>query len=221
MLFHWLLRLSNIVSSGAQQTFPSACQRFWQWSFGKTILGIRTPIWDLLVDKLCDAYQRALNHACFLLEIKRGIQPSTFNHYFNANLQNKHNDRLLKNLKPVSEKITFNSGKGSEYSGDYIAVSRLKGHAVDKDNAQQVREDILDALVHFFQNTIHLAPVKVSPCLRDTGMLSKSLEGKPVAPYETCNLMFRSIQSDFYFSSVSNLHHFLGFIGAYYQSHWC
>jgi hypothetical protein len=53
---------------------------------------------------------------------------------------------LLKNLKPLSEKVTFNAAKSSEYSVDYIAVSKLKGHAVDKDNAQQVREDILDAL---------------------------------------------------------------------------
>lgn len=83
--------------------------------------------------------------------MERGNRPNTFNHYFNANLQKNRNDRLLKNLKPLSEKITFNPGKGSEYSGDYIAVSKLKGHAVDKDNAQQVREDIHDALSSYYK----------------------------------------------------------------------
>lgn len=85
--------------------------------------------------------------------MERGIRPNTFNHYFNANLQKKRNDRLLTNLQSLSEKVTFNSGKNSEYSVDYIAVSKLKGHAstVDKDNAQQVREDILDALTSYYK----------------------------------------------------------------------
>ncbi|KAJ0100709.1 hypothetical protein J7T55_008970 [Diaporthe amygdali] len=83
--------------------------------------------------------------------MERGIRPSTFNHYFNANLQKKRNDRLLKNLKSLSEKVTYNSGKSSEYSVDYIAVSKLKGHAADKDNAQQVREDILDTLTSYYK----------------------------------------------------------------------
>jgi hypothetical protein len=83
--------------------------------------------------------------------MERGIRPITFNHYFNANLQKKRNDRLLKNLRPLAEKVTFNSGGASEYSVDYIAVNRLNGHAVDKDNAQQVREDILDALSSYYK----------------------------------------------------------------------
>jgi hypothetical protein len=49
----------------------------------------------------------------------------------------------LKNLKPLLEKVTFNSAKSSEYSVDYIAVSKLKGHAVDK--------DILDALSSYYK----------------------------------------------------------------------
>lgn len=92
-----------------------------------------------------------MEHAYFLLEMERGIRPSTFNHYFNANLQKRRNDRLLKNLESLSEPITYNSGKSGQYSVDYIAVSKLKGHAVNKDNAQQVREDILDALTSYYK----------------------------------------------------------------------
>lgn len=67
--------------------------------------------------------------------MERGIRPNIFNHYFDANLQKKRNNRSFKNLKLLSEKVAFNSGKSSEYSVEYVAVSKLKGYVVGKDNS--------------------------------------------------------------------------------------
>ena len=55
---------------------------------------VREQLWSsFLVDKLRTTYMRAMEHARFLLRVERGGRPSTFNHYFNANLQKKRRER--------------------------------------------------------------------------------------------------------------------------------
>ena len=64
---------------------------------------VRYQLWDtLLVDKLRSAYRQALDHARFLLTIESKGRPSTFNHYFNANLQKKRSERMSESLKTMA-----------------------------------------------------------------------------------------------------------------------
>jgi hypothetical protein len=106
---------------------------------------VKAQLWEgLLVHKLCDAYRRAMDHARFLLAIERGGKPSTFNHYFNANLQTKRNERMCKSLKALA--VAFADDE------EYIPVKALRQHStVDKDNGQQVCEDILDTLMSYYK----------------------------------------------------------------------
>ncbi|KAI0011596.1 interferon-induced GTP-binding protein Mx2 [Xylariaceae sp. FL0662B] len=106
---------------------------------------VRDQLWDtLLVDKLRDAYRRAMRHAHFLLAMERGGRPSTFNHYFNANLQNKRNKRMTETLGAMA--ISF-----AGHNERYVPIGKLEDHVANKDNAQQVCEDIVDTLMSYYK----------------------------------------------------------------------
>lgn len=105
---------------------------------------VRDQLWDaLLVDKLRDAYCRAVSHARFLLAIECGGRPITFNHYFNANLQKKRSERMSESLKAMAI-----SPFGEE---PYVPISKIEQHALNKNNVQQVCEDILDTLMSYYK----------------------------------------------------------------------
>ena len=106
---------------------------------------VREQLWDaLLIDRLSDAYDAAMKHARFLLAIERGGRPTTFNHYFNSNLQKKRSERVTKPLKTMAVSIP-------NYVGQYVSVANINQHAVNKDNKQQICEDILDTLVSYYK----------------------------------------------------------------------
>lgn len=51
---------------------------------------MRDQVWDaLLRDELCNRYLAAMDHAQFLLDIKRDGLPLTLIYYFNSTLQKK------------------------------------------------------------------------------------------------------------------------------------
>jgi hypothetical protein len=108
---------------------------------------IRDQLWHVvLVDKLTDAYRKAMTHARFLLAVERGGTPSTYNHYFNANLQKKRGERMAQTFKQMAI--------SSPYADDtekYVPLSQIGRSAIDKDNGQQVCEDILDTLMSFYK----------------------------------------------------------------------
>ncbi|KAI1749732.1 interferon-induced GTP-binding protein Mx2 [Xylaria castorea] len=104
---------------------------------------IRDQVWDvLLFDRLRDAYRRAMDHARFLLNMERGGRPTTFNHYFSANLQKKRADRF----NTLFQSLSF-------YKNGVLCAptSELEKAVVKKDNAQQVREDVVDALTSYYK----------------------------------------------------------------------
>ncbi|KAJ0306105.1 hypothetical protein Brms1b_010556 [Colletotrichum noveboracense] len=108
---------------------------------------VRDNLWDaLLLDKLIDTYQRAMSHTRFLLDIERGGTPNTFNHYFNANLQKKRSERVSKTFKAMAV-----SPPWSDDDERYVRMSEIGKYAVDKDNGQQVCEDILDTLMSYYK----------------------------------------------------------------------
>ena len=106
---------------------------------------VRDRLWDtLLMDRLREAYSRATDQAHFLLAIERGSRPMTFNHYFNANLQKKRSDRMAESLRNMAVSL-------HGFQEQYVSVSKINKYAVDKDNGQQVCEDILDTLISYYK----------------------------------------------------------------------
>lgn len=83
-----------------------------------------------------------MDHARFLLAIERGGKPTTFNHYFNSTLQKKRTYRICKSYGELA--ININGGK-------YVPLASMGQRATDMDNAQQTREDILDALESYYK----------------------------------------------------------------------
>lgn len=105
----------------------------------------RDQLWDtLIVDKLRDAYCRAMRHTYFLLKIERGGTPTTFNHYFNANLQKKRGERISHSLRSSSLSIDHSADR-------YVSLDTLSRHVTNKDNAQQICEDIMDILGSYYK----------------------------------------------------------------------
>ncbi|KAK7516854.1 interferon-induced GTP-binding protein Mx2 [Phyllosticta citriasiana] len=108
---------------------------------------VKENLWDaLLLDKLVETYRRAMTHTRFLLEIERGGRPSTFNHYFNDNLQRRRGERMRHTFEAMAVTNPFQSEDES-----YVPLSSIGQHTVDKDNKQQVCEDILDALMSYYK----------------------------------------------------------------------
>jgi hypothetical protein len=105
---------------------------------------VRDQLWNhLILDEVSKAYKSAMTHAHFLLRIEREEKPSTYNHYFNSEVQKKRlgrSDAALDNLPKVS-------GNDKEY----ISTSDLQSMVEDKDNMQHVCEDILDVLSSYYK----------------------------------------------------------------------
>ncbi|KAK1507637.1 interferon-induced GTP-binding protein Mx1 [Colletotrichum tamarilloi] len=143
----------------------------------------------LLLPKLRAAYQRALDHAQFLLEVELSGQPYTMNHYFDSNLQVSQATRLQQAINkaigpesvrnvdgattskpstdasPASGENTLgaNNYNGSPFdftsqledgssgaAGWWVPKSMLSKLTTDRSNAEQVREDIHDALRSYY-----------------------------------------------------------------------
>lgn len=108
-------------------------------------LQTRDQLWDgILVDKLCEGYRSAMRHARFLLDVERNGRPSTFNHYFNSNVQKQRSDEITKLMAPYQS--TF---PGS--SEPYVALSKLNRAVTDMSNADQTCIDITNTLASYYK----------------------------------------------------------------------
>jgi septum formation topological specificity factor MinE len=104
----------------------------------------RAQLWEtVLVEELRKAYVRAMDQARFLLRVERQGRPSTYNHYFNSEVQGKRQHRL----KKLTEAASYTTAKGTEL----ITVASVRDMVVNKENAQQIREDILDVLTSYYK----------------------------------------------------------------------
>jgi hypothetical protein len=113
---------------------------------------VRDRIWTtLLADKLRKAYNRAMDEAYSLLLIERDGRPSTYNHYFNSEVQKKRQQRLCDGFEEhVRTYYKANHNKlGTEQQAVPIAI--IRNLVFNKDNAQQIREDILDVLASYYK----------------------------------------------------------------------
>ncbi|KAK8057019.1 interferon-induced GTP-binding protein Mx2 [Apiospora saccharicola] len=69
---------------------------------------VRNELWDNhILEALQKSYDRAMEHARFLLKVEREGSPYTLNHYFNKNLQKAQNTRLAEIVSSVGEKVTY------------------------------------------------------------------------------------------------------------------
>ncbi|KAI1771421.1 interferon-induced GTP-binding protein Mx2 [Hypoxylon cercidicola] len=108
---------------------------------------VRDQLWGTFLDeKLSDVYRRAMSHARFLLSIERQGRPTTFNHYFNDNLQKRRGGRISESFKGFTV-----PSSNTEDDTLYIPVDKIEQHAVNKDNAQQICEDIVDTLMSYYK----------------------------------------------------------------------
>ncbi|KAJ6443302.1 interferon-induced GTP-binding protein Mx2 [Purpureocillium lavendulum] len=107
---------------------------------------VRDKLWhSFVVDKLVALYREAMDKALFLVTIERN-QPVTFNHYFNDVLQKKRATRLSKSV----DKMSFYCPVGTDKK-KVVAVSHLQNGAENKDNEEQVCEDVLDTFVSYYK----------------------------------------------------------------------
>ena len=102
-------------------------------------------LWDhLIMDAVRKAYVRAMKQAHFLLRIEREGKPSTYNHYFSSEVQKK---RLARLDADIEEKFPHEDGAEPQL----VSTTNLRNLVIDKDNVQQVREDILDVLTSYYK----------------------------------------------------------------------
>ncbi|KAF2133256.1 interferon-induced GTP-binding protein Mx2 [Dothidotthia symphoricarpi CBS 119687] len=111
---------------------------------------VRDQVWNtLLIDELRKTYIRAMEQAQFLLQIERHGRPSTYNHYFNSEVQKKRQRRLETALD--GKAVTYYTSHNSSSTQKAFPITSLQGLVVDKDNMQQVQEDILDVLASYYK----------------------------------------------------------------------
>jgi GTPase SAR1 family protein len=102
-------------------------------------------LWDhLIMDAVRKAYVRAMEQTRFLLRIEREGKPSTYNHYFNSEVQKK---RLTRLDAIIEEKFPHKDSTEPQL----VSTTNLRSLVTDKDNMQQVREDILDVLSSYYK----------------------------------------------------------------------
>ncbi|KAI1079138.1 hypothetical protein F5B20DRAFT_545096 [Whalleya microplaca] len=107
---------------------------------------VRYQLWNtLLVDKLRDAYRQALSQARFVLAVEREARPATYNHSFNNRLQRKRREQVAKD----AETMATTARKGDDEL--YVPLSKLIDYAADKEDVQQLCEDIVDTLNSYYE----------------------------------------------------------------------
>lgn len=71
----------------------------------------------MLLPKLRASYQRAMDHAQFLIDVELSGQPYTMNHYFNSNLQVSQATRLQEAIDKVVGPATCNASENGASNG--------------------------------------------------------------------------------------------------------
>ncbi|KZL86183.1 interferon-induced gtp-binding protein mx1, partial [Colletotrichum incanum] len=101
---------------------------------------------NFLLPKLRASYQRAMEHAQFLIEVELREQPHTLNHYFNASLQAYQTVRFQEAIN-ISVQMNQDS---SEAAGWWVPKAMLPRLTTNRFNVERVREDIHDILRGYY-----------------------------------------------------------------------
>lgn len=100
---------------------------------------------NVLVEKLQASYKQAMDHARFLLEIEREGKPTTYNTWFNEELQRGQGKRLSKKLES-SATVTE---AGNKVVNVALALAAMR--IGDKSNPKQATEYLHDVLRSYYQ----------------------------------------------------------------------
>ena len=112
---------------------------------------VRATFWeDVLFDKLCNAYKRAMDHARFLLSIELGTRPFTYNNFFSTNLEKRKLERYETKFKAELAAAREVESENA-YPTQSITFAQFRNMTIDRSNAEQVREDIHDILLSYYK----------------------------------------------------------------------
>ncbi|KAK7990359.1 interferon-induced GTP-binding protein Mx1 [Apiospora arundinis] len=139
----YISRVLLVIHHFAKQTLDFICQD----------PHVRTELWDNhILEALQKSYDRAMEHARFLLKVEREGIPYTLNHYFSENLQKAQNIRLVEMISGAGEAVTH-EGKGyaDPEKGVFISLKRLQNLSVTKSNSAQIVERIHDVLASYYK----------------------------------------------------------------------
>lgn len=114
---------------------------------------VRTTLWeDVLFEKLCKAYKRAMDHARFLLMIELGSKPFTYNNFFSTNLEKRKLERYRSSF---DDELALAQGDSPIFSSQdiktTITFAQFRSMTIDRSNSEQVREDIHDILLSYYK----------------------------------------------------------------------
>ena len=105
---------------------------------------VQEQIWDtILLDKLLEAYQRAIKHANFVIDIELNGRPMTANDSFNNDLRRARAERLLEGMQKIATDQTQKLIS--------IRTDEVIQLTTSKANADQVKEDIHDILKSYYK----------------------------------------------------------------------
>lgn len=102
---------------------------------------------NVLVEKLQASYKQAMDHAQFLLDIEREGKPTTYNNWFNDELQRGQGKRLSKKLEESA--VTTGDGTGTKVINLASALAAMS--MGDKSNPRQATEYLHDVLKSYYQ----------------------------------------------------------------------
>lgn len=109
---------------------------------------VMEQLWDnVLLERLQDSYKRSMRHASFLLEVEREGKPTTYNDYFNAELQKGQGKRLQKSLSSLA----INT---ADFQGPMIRLESLSRLDTARSNPEQVREYLHDILESYYKVSV-------------------------------------------------------------------
>ncbi|ROV98713.1 hypothetical protein VMCG_06803 [Cytospora schulzeri] len=102
---------------------------------------------NVLLERLQESYQRAMDHTRFLLEIEREGKPMTYNNNFSAELQKCQSERLHEALSSMAIK---KEGAGDFVQGAFVQLEAVRKMGIDRSNPQQIREYLHDTLKSYY-----------------------------------------------------------------------
>ncbi|KAM7197752.1 interferon-induced GTP-binding protein Mx1 [Naviculisporaceae sp. PSN 640] len=107
----------------------------------------RTEIWNqVLLEKLQDAYQKAMDHANFLIDVERSGTPITLNGYFADRLDQARGDRFQSRIKKMAQ-VAEGEGPGRWF----LSQAMLDKASLSKSgNDQNTCRDVHDILQSYY-----------------------------------------------------------------------
>lgn len=109
---------------------------------------VRSNLWPLLQEPLLERYQKAVDHAKFIIQVERFGTPLTTNGDFNTNLQRCKKHRLKKQLEKHTE--TNHNSSGWPQVEKVVKLERIL-QLIATDNTEQMIQDIHDILKSYYE----------------------------------------------------------------------